>query len=90
MSPCAPVRRARRVAVRLEPRCGDRRVERWRRDERKAFQVACALGRGNRLSLNILDELRLILRLMRYQRMAVEFGAIVAAVCDETVALAAE
>ena len=65
-------------------------VERWRRAERKAFQVACALGRGNRLSLNILDELRLILRLMRHKRMAVEFGAIIAAVCDEAPALAAE
>ncbi len=65
-------------------------VERWRHNERKAFQVASALGRGNRLSLNILHELRLILRLMRYRGMAVEFCAIVAAVCDETVALAAE
>ena len=65
-------------------------VERWRRDERKAFQVASALGRGNRLSLNILRELRFILRLMRYKGMAVEFGAIVAAVCDDAMPLAAE
>ena len=65
-------------------------VARWRRDERKAFQVASALGRGNSLSLNILRELRLILRLMRYKRMAVEFGAIVAAMCDDPIALAAE
>jgi hypothetical protein len=65
-------------------------VERWRRDERKAFQVASALGRGNRLSLNILHELRLILRLMRYRGMPVEFSAIVAVVCDEAIAVAAE
>lgn len=65
-------------------------VERWRLNERKAFQVASALGRGNRLSLNILDELRLMLRLMRFRRMQTEFGIIVAAVCDEAAAQAAE
>jgi len=65
-------------------------VERWRRAERKAFQVASALGRGNRLSLNILSELRLMLRLMRYKHMAAEFGAIVAALCDDAIKLAAE
>ena len=65
-------------------------VERWRRAECKAFQVASALGRGNRLSLNILSELRLILRLMRFKHMAVEFGVIIAAVCDEVTAMAAE
>ena len=65
-------------------------VERWRRAERKAFQVASTLGRGNRLSLNILSELRLILRLMRFKRMAAEFDAIIAALCDQPIALAAE
>jgi len=65
-------------------------VERWWRDERKAFQIASALGHGNRLSSEILRELRLVLRLMRYRRMHVEFGAIVAAVCDEMIHLAAE
>jgi hypothetical protein len=65
-------------------------VERWRLNERKAFQVASALGRGNRLSLKVLRELRLMLRLMRFRRMRTEFGTIVAAVCDEAAALAAE
>ena len=64
-------------------------IERWWRDERKAFQIASALGYGNRLSLDVLRELRLILQLMRRKRMAAEFGAIAAA-CDETMALAAE
>jgi hypothetical protein len=63
---------------------------RWWRDERKAFQIASALGHGNRLSLDTLRELRLILRLMRYKGMAAEFGAIVAALCDETITMAAE
>ena len=34
------------------------RAERWWRDERKAFQIASALGYGNRLSLDVLRELR--------------------------------
>src|ERR1700734_2876539 len=37
-------------------------VERWWRDERKAFQIASALGYGDRLSLDVLRELRVILR----------------------------
>ena len=65
-------------------------VERWWRDERKAFQIASALGCGTRLSLEILSELRLILRLMRFKRMASEFAAVVAALCDEPAAEAAE
>ena len=70
-------------------RCGVR-AERWWRDERKAFQIASALGYGNRLSLDVLRELRLILRLMRFKKMQAEFGAIIGAVSDETSALAAE
>jgi hypothetical protein len=65
-------------------------TERWWRDERKAFQIASALGCGNRLSLDVLRELRLMLRLMRYRKMHVEFGAIAAALCDETILQAAE
>jgi hypothetical protein len=65
-------------------------VERWWRDERKAFQIASALGGGSRLSLEILRELRLILRLMRFKRMAAEFYEIVGALCDRPRALAAE
>lgn len=40
-------------------------VERWYRDERKAFQVASATGGGIRLPVIVLEELRLILRWMR-------------------------
>ena len=35
-------------------------TERWWRDERKAFQITGALGCGNRLSLDVLSELRLM------------------------------
>jgi hypothetical protein len=54
-------------------------VERWWRDERKAFQIASAFGCATRLSLEVLRELRLILRLMRCQEMATQYKAIVAA-----------
>jgi hypothetical protein len=65
-------------------------VDRWWRDERKAFQIASALGYGRRLPLEVLRELRLILRLMRYKRLHGEFGAIAAAVCHAALPLAAE
>lgn len=65
-------------------------VERWWRDERRAFAIASAFGRGSRLSLDILSELRLVLRLMRRKRMQAEFVTIVAVLCDEPAAMAAE
>jgi len=65
-------------------------VERWRREERKAFQIASALGYGSRLSLDVLGELRLILRLMRFKRMDAEFHAIVDALGPAPLAVAAE
>jgi hypothetical protein len=65
-------------------------VERWWRDERKAFQIASALGGGSRLSLEVLRELRLILRLMRFKRMQAEFDSFVAASRDRPFAMAAE
>jgi hypothetical protein len=65
-------------------------IERRWRDERKAFQIACALGRGSRLSLEVLRELRLILRLMRRRHMHAEFKTIVAALCSDAFAMAAE
>ncbi len=82
--------RTRRDAVRIAARLAVARAERWWRDERKAFQIASALGYGNRLSLDVLRELRVILRLMRYRHMHAQFGAIVAAVCDGAMPLAAE
>jgi hypothetical protein len=64
-----------------------REVERRWREERKTFALASALGYGSRLPLETLRELRLILRLMRRKRLAVEFGA-AAAVCEHEIALA--
>jgi len=65
-------------------------AERWWRDERRAFAIASALGRGNRLSLDVLRELRLMLRLMRFKRMHVEFCAIAAALRGDEMLEAAE
>jgi hypothetical protein len=65
-------------------------TERWWRDERKAFQIASVLGRGSRLSLDVLCELRLILRIMRFKRMQANFPYIIAELCNEPTAEAAE
>ncbi len=65
-------------------------VERWWRDERKAFQIASALGCATRLSLEVLGELRLILRWMRIKKLETDYHAAVAALCDEPVVIAAE
>jgi hypothetical protein len=65
-------------------------AERWWRDQRKAFQIASALGCGNAVSLEVLRELRLILRLMRLKNMQREFDAIAAAIGETTLPLAAE
>ena len=65
-------------------------VERWWRDERKAFQIANALGCATRLSLEVLGELRLILRLMRFSKMEAEYKIIVAALGGEPFQIAAE
>ena len=65
-------------------------VERWWRNERKAFQIASAFGRGSALSLQVLRELRLILRLMRFRRMHAQFDSILAALRDDSIAMAAE
>ncbi len=65
-------------------------VERWWRDERKAFQIASAFGQATRLSLEILSELRLILRLLRFKRMEAEYDSVIAALCGVPFAAAAE
>lgn len=59
-------------------------TERWWRDERRAFQIASALGCGTRLSLEGLRELHLILRLMRWKRSQADYTAVLAALCGET------
>jgi hypothetical protein len=65
-------------------------VERWWRDERKAFQLASALGCATRLPLDVLSELRLILRLMRMQGMETKYREAVAVLCGRPFAIAAE
>jgi hypothetical protein len=65
-------------------------VERWWRAERKAFQIASALGCATRLSFEVLRELRLILRWMRIKKLEADYHAAVAALCDEPIAMAAE
>jgi hypothetical protein len=65
-------------------------IERSWREERKAFAIASALGRGTRLSLEVLSELRLILRLTRRKRMHAEYDAIVATLRGIVTAVAAE
>ena len=65
-------------------------VERWWRDEHRAFQIASALGCGSRLSLEVLRELRLIFRLMRFKRMEAEFHDAIDMLCGQSFAIAAE
>jgi len=65
-------------------------VERWWRDERKAFQVASALGCATRLPLDVLSELRLILRLLRFKRMDAGYAEAIAALGGRPTAIAAE
>lgn len=65
-------------------------ADRWWREERKALAVASLFGHGSRLSLETLRELRLILRLLRFTRRQAEFPAIVAALSERPLAVAAE
>jgi len=65
-------------------------VERWWREEQKAFQIASALSCATRLSPEVLRELRLILRLLRFKRMEAEYTVTLAALCDQSIAMAAE
>ena len=64
--------------------------ERWWREERKAFQIASALGCATRLSLEVLSELRLILRLMRFKGARAQYDAALAALAETPIAMAAE
>jgi hypothetical protein len=66
------------------------RVERWWRDERKAFQIAGVFGGIPRLSFEALRELRLILRLMRFKRRDAEYHSTLAALCEVPIAAAVE
>jgi len=95
LGPRHPVMRAR-FAARAALVCGHNLdgaiilVERWWRDERKAFAIASAFGRGSRLSLEILGELRLLLRLLRFKQAEAEYHAALAALCGVAITEAAE
>lgn len=90
-----PALRAR-FGVRAQMLCGCTlatatvKAERWWREERRALQIASAYGRGSRLSLEVLREARLVLRLMRLKRMHAEFRTILSALRGDVTAEAAE
>jgi hypothetical protein len=65
-------------------------VERWRRDEQRAFAIASAFSRGSRLSLDVLSELRLLLRWMRFKRLETDYPVVLATLCEAPLAIAAE
>lgn len=56
-------------------------VERCYADELRAFEIACSYGRGTRLSVVILEEMRLILRWLR-RNWPGDFRALVAEVLE--------
>jgi hypothetical protein len=64
-------------------------IERWRRDEQRVFAIANAFGRGSRLPLQVLDELRLLLRWLRFKRLHAEYAAAFASRCGDAPALEA-
>jgi hypothetical protein len=66
-----------------------RRVERWFREERKKQRKEMAEGRGSRLSLEVLAELRLLLRLIRRSKLREHYPAIVQLVVGEADQVAA-
>jgi hypothetical protein len=95
LGPCHPAVRARfRARGQMLSGCNlaiaAARTDRWWREERRAFQIASALGTGSRLSLEVLSEARLVLRLMRFKRMHTEFRAVIAALHGDVIAEAAE
>lgn len=51
------------------------RVEQWTRLELRSYEIASAFGRGNRLGLIVLNELRLVLRFMRARRLSMQEAA---------------
>ncbi len=65
-------------------------IARWRHDEHRAFAIASAFGRGSRLPLAVLDELRLLLRWLRFKRLHAHYAAALAAFNDTPMLEAAE
>jgi hypothetical protein len=64
-------------------------IERWRRNEQRAFAIASAFGRGSRLPLQVLDELRLLLRWLRFKRLQADYAVAIAVLCGHAPALEA-
>lgn len=64
-------------------------VERWRRDEQRAFAIASAFGRGSCLPLQVLDELRLLLRWLRFKRLHADYATALTVLCGNAPALEA-
>jgi hypothetical protein len=95
LGPQHPTLRAR-FHARAEMLCGCNlatammKTERWWREERRTFQIASAFGYGNRLSLEVLREMRLVLRLMRFKNMHAEFAALTAALRGDVMEFPAE
>lgn len=52
-------------------------VDRWLREERRTFEIARVFGRGHPLALEVLTELRLLLRLCRRSEYSKYFSGIV-------------
>jgi len=58
------------------------RIDQWHRKERMAFQIASAFGRGSRLDIEVLAEIRLMLRLIRRSEHARNFKGLLAFVAN--------
>jgi hypothetical protein len=65
-------------------------IARWRRDEQRAFAIASAFGRGSRLPLAVLDELRLLLRWLRFKRLHAHYATALAMLNNTPMLEAAE
>jgi hypothetical protein len=87
--PAVPARFGARAEM-LAGRGLDAAIVVWWRDERRAFQIASVFGCALRLSLEVLHELRRILRWMRFKRMGAQYSAIVEALGEAPAARAAE
>jgi hypothetical protein len=64
-------------------------IERCQRDEQRAFAIASAFGRGSRLPLQVLEELRLLLRWLRFKRLHAAYANARAELCGHAPVLEA-
>ena len=84
-----PLRGPRGDAARPQPRYGDRHRRALAAQRAQAFAIASAFGRGSRLSLEVLNELRLLLRWFRFKRLHADYANVLAALCDAPILIAA-